>query len=111
MQLGQLETGLLEDCYEDWRALWEIPSYAPIRSVDEAIAFVTPLVADGYLTTLEVAAWGEARTAVPMALDDAVSVVQERANYQPPSGGQVFYLLSITAKGEGTISPDAFPGD
>jgi hypothetical protein len=111
VQLGQLETGFLEDCYEDRRALWEVPLYAPTRSVDEAIAFVTPLVADGYLTTLEVAAWDEARTAVPMAFDDAVYVVRERANYQPSPGGQVFYLLSITAKGEGTISRDAFPGD
>ncbi|WP_340317347.1 DUF7832 domain-containing protein [Rhizorhabdus argentea] len=24
MQLGDAETGLLEDCHEDWRALWEV---------------------------------------------------------------------------------------
>ncbi len=110
MQLGDAETGLLEDCHEDWRALWEIPSVSPTRSVDDSIAFLGPLVAEGYLTTLKVTDWGQARTAPPMALDDALAAVNDRANYSPPAQvGQTFYLLSITASGEATIPPGAFP--
>jgi hypothetical protein len=111
VQLGQLETGFLEDCYEDRRALWEVPLYAPTRSVDEAIAFVTPLVADGYLTTLEVRRGTRHGRQCRWHSMTLFYVVRERANYQPSSGGQVFYLLSITAKGEGPISRDAVPGD
>lgn len=109
MQLADLETGLLEDCYEDWRALWEIPSYAPIRNVRETIAFLVPLVAEGYLTTIQVTDWDQARTASPMALDDALAVVNDEANYAPRTNdGVAFYLLSITAKGESAIPPGAF---
>jgi len=100
----------LEDCYEDWRALWEIPSVPPRRSIDDSIAFLTPLVAGGYLTTLEVTDWEQARAAVPMALDDALAAVKDRTNYSPPAkAGDTFYLLAITTIGEAAIPPGAFP--
>ncbi|KRB80614.1 hypothetical protein ASE00_16335 [Sphingomonas sp. Root710] len=109
MQLGYAETGLLEDCYEDWRALWEIPSVRPVRSIDDSIAFVTPLVMGGYLTTLKVTAWEQAKGAVLMPLDEALAVVKDRANYSPPAKtDETFYLLAITAIGEAAIPPAAF---
>ncbi len=46
MRLGHAETSLLEDCYEDWRGLWEIPWRQPPETVAEAIALLVPLVAE-----------------------------------------------------------------
>lgn len=110
MRLGDTETGLLGDCCEDWRALFEIPWGPPPRTAEESIALLIPLVEQGYLTTLEVTDWCETRTAEPMTLDDAIAVVTQSVNYQPPTEfGSSFYLLSITKKGENAISPDAFP--
>jgi hypothetical protein len=110
MELGDAETGLLEDCHEDWRALWEIPAGPPNRSVDESVAFLVPLIGGGYLTTLAVTAWEQARAATPMNQDDALAVVNRNENYAPPeTEGKTFYLLSITPKGEAVIPPGAFP--
>jgi hypothetical protein len=109
VQLGDAETGLLEDCHEDWRALWEIVSIAPTRSVDESIAFLSPLVAGGYLTTLAVTTWEQAAAATPMAIEDALAAIIDPANYVPHKENATFYLLSITARGEAAIPPGAFP--
>ena len=112
MELGYAETSLLEDCHEDWRALWEIPAGPPKRSAVESVAFLVPLIAGGYLTTLAVTAWEQARDAVPMDRDDALSVVMRSENYVPPANeGQTFYLLSITLEGEAAVPPGAFPHD
>lgn len=111
MQLSDSETGLLEDCHEDWRGLWEVVWGLPQGGVDEAIALLLPLVTGGYLTTLKVTRWEEARMAPPMFLSEAVSIVKARANYEPPaSEDSPFYILSITAKGEAAIPPGAFLG-
>ncbi|MBB4100472.1 DUF6650 family protein [Sphingomonas kyeonggiensis] len=105
MELGAAETGLLEDCHEDWRALWEIPAG---RNVDESVAFLVPLVAGGYLTTLAVTAWEEAVAAPPMNRDEALAVVKRGENYaRPANEGEIFYLLSITPEAEAAISPGA----
>ncbi len=110
MRMGPAETSLLEDCYEDWRGLWEIPWRQPPETVAEAIALLVPLVAGGYLTTLEITAWKHARTAEAMPLEDALAVVKDETNYAPPTErGGSFYILSITAKGEEAIPPGAFP--
>ena len=112
MELGDAETGFLEDCHEDWRALWEIPAGQPNRSTAESVAFLVPLITGGYLTTLAVTAWEQARDAVPMNRDHALSVVTLSENYVPPANaGETFYLLSITPKGEAAIPPGAFPHD
>lgn len=112
MELGDAETGFLEDCHEDWRALWELPAGPPNKSVEESVAFLVPLIAAGYLTTLAVTAWDQARAAKPMSQDDALAVVKRSENYTPPTNeGETFYLLSITPKGEATIPPGAFPGE
>lgn len=112
MELGDNETGLLEDCHEDWRALWEIPAGPPARSIDESVSFLVPLIEGGYLTTLAVTAWEQARAAAPMNRDDALTVVQLSENYSPPvNEGETFYLLSITPEGEAAIPPGAFPND
>ena len=112
MELGDNETGLLEDCYEDWRALWEIPAGPPARSIEESVGFLVPLIEGCYLTTLEVAAWEQARAATPMNRDDALTVVKKSENYIPPANeGATFYLLSITPQGEAAIPSGAFPND
>lgn len=112
MELGDAETGLLEDCHEDWRALWEIPAGPPNRSVAESVGFLAPLIAGGYLTTLAVTAWEQARAATPMNRDDALAVINRSENYAPPANaGETFYLLSITPEGEAAIPPGAFPND
>lgn len=112
MELGDAETALLEDCHEDWRALWEIPAGRPNRSVTESIDFLAPLIAGGYLTTLALTAWEQARAATPMNRDDALAVIKRRENYAPPiNAGETFYLLSITPEGEAAIPPGAFPND
>ena len=112
LELGDNETGLLEDCHEDWRALWEIPSGPRTRSIDESIGFLVPLIEGGYLTTLEVTAWEQARAAAPMNRDVALTVVRRSENYTPPAKeGETFYLLSITPEGEAAIPPGAFPND
>jgi hypothetical protein len=112
LKLGDVETGLLEDCHEDWRALWEIPSGPPNRSIDESIAFLVPLIMGGYLTTLAVTAWEQAREAAPMSRDDALIIVKRSENYAPPAKeGGMFYLLSITPEGEAAIPLGAFPND
>jgi hypothetical protein len=103
---------LLEDCQEDWRALWEIPDGPPVRNIPESVAFLVPLVAGGYLTTLAVTAWEHARAATPMNRDDALTIVQRSENYAPPGNeGETFYLLSITPEGEAAIPQDPFPND
>lgn len=110
MQLGDTETGLLEDCFEDWRGLWEVVWADPDKSVQNATALVTSLVAGGYLTTLGVSDWDQARDAEPMATAAALAVVQKQVNYLPPQqGGEIFYLLSITPKGQAAIPQGAFP--
>jgi hypothetical protein len=110
VQLSDLEIRLLEDCHEDWRGLWEVVWGLPQGGVDEAIALLLPLVAGGYLTTLKVTGWEEARMTPPMLLDEAVSIAKDRANYEPPaSEDSPFFILSITAKGEAAISPGDFP--
>jgi hypothetical protein len=112
LELGDAETGLLEDCHEDWRALWEIAAGPPNRSIAECVAFLLPLIAGGYLTTLAVTAWEQARDAAPMDRDDALAVVERSENYTPPAiEGEIFYLLSITLDGEAAIPPGAFPND
>ncbi|WP_140419391.1 hypothetical protein [Sphingobium sp. Z007] len=112
MQLGDTETGLLEDCFEDWRGLWEVVWADPDKNLQSAVALVTSLVAGGYLTTLGVTDWDQARTAEPMAAAAALAVVQMQANYLPPQqAGAIFYLLSITPKGEAAIPPGAFPDE
>jgi hypothetical protein len=112
LELGDNETGLLEDCGEDWRALWEIPAGPPVRSIDDSVAFLVPLIEGGYLTTLAVTAWDQARAAAPMNRDDALIVVQRGENYSPPANeGETFYLLSITPEGEAAIPPGAFPNN
>jgi hypothetical protein len=104
VQLSDAETGLLEDCYEDWRGLWEVVWDTPNRSVQEAISFLTPLVERGYLTTLKVNAWDQARAATPMALQEALAIVSDEASYaEPEAGGSAFYLLAITKDGEAAI--------
>jgi hypothetical protein len=104
VQLRDAETGLLEDCYEDWRGLWEVVWDTPNRSVEEAISFLTPLVEHGYLTTLKVNAWDQARAARPMALQDALAVITSEASYAAPEKeGSAFYLLAITKGGEAAI--------
>lgn len=110
MQLGDIETGLLEDCYEDWRGLWEVVWTDPQKGVQNAISLVTSLVAGGYLTTLGVSDWDQARAAEPMTTAAALKVVQSEENYLPPQQPDaIFYLLSITPKGEAAIPPGAFP--
>ena len=112
MELGDAETSLLEDCHDDWQALWEIPAGPPHRSVDESVAFLVPLIDAGYLTTLAVTAWEQARTATPMTRDHALIVVNRNENYAlPATEGETFYLLSITAEGEAVILPNAFSND
>lgn len=112
LKLGDAETGLLEDCHEDWRALWEIPAGPPNKSIDECVAFLAPLIMGGYLTTLAVTGWEQARAAIPMSRDDALAVVKRSENYAPPTNeGETFYLLSITLEGEAAIPPGAFPND
>jgi hypothetical protein len=112
LELGDAETGLLEDCHEDWRALWEIPAGPPTRSIAESVAFLVPLIKGGYLTTLAVTAWEQARAALPMSWEDALTVVKGTENYAPPvNEGENFYLLSITPEGEAAIPPSAFPND
>ena len=112
LELGDAEAGLLEDCHEDWRALWEIPTGPPSRSTAESIAFLAPLIAGGYLTTLAVTAWEQAMEAVPMNRDDALSVVTRSEHYVPPANeGETFYLLAITPEGEAAIPLGAFPHD
>ncbi|MBC9034373.1 hypothetical protein IAG41_18450 [Sphingomonas sp. JC676] len=112
MELGDAETGLLEDCHEDWRALWEIPAGPPTKSVAESVAFLLPLIQGGYLTTLAVTAWEQARAAAPMNRDDALTAVRRSESYAPPvADGETFYLLSITPKGEAAIPQGAFPND
>lgn len=111
MSLGPDETGLLEDCYEDWRGLWELTWGNPGRTADQCIAFLKPLVKAGYLTTLRLSDWGQAKDADPMSTSDALAVVSDPSNYAPPEGaGATFYVLSITKKGEAAIPPGAFPG-
>lgn len=112
MELGSAETGLLEDCHEDWRALWEIPAGLPNRSIEESIALLLPLIEGGYLTTLKVTAWEQARAAAPMNMGDALAAVGRSKNYAPPANqGETFYLLSIAPHGEAAIPPGAFPTD
>lgn len=112
MELGENETGLLEDCHEDWRALWEIPGGPPTRSIDESVGFLAPLIEGGYLTTLAVTAWEQARVAVPMDRDNALTVIKRGENYIPPENeGEAFYLLSLTPEGEAAIPPGAYPND
>jgi hypothetical protein len=108
--LGSNETGLLEDCSEDWRGLWEILWAVPEESMERRIAFLSPLVEGGYLTTLRLTDWNQARSAVPMPISEAFTVVGDPASYVPPAHpGSPFYVLSITPKGEGAINPAAFP--
>lgn len=110
MRLGHAETILLEDCDEDWRGLWEIPWRRPPETVAEAIALLAPLVAGGYLTTLEVTAWEHAHTAEAMPLDDALAIVKDERNYAPPAEGSgAFHILSITEKGKEAIPQGTFP--
>lgn len=110
MTLGDAETGLLEDCHEDWRALWEIHAGPEGRGVADSIAFLMPLIISGHLTTLAVTAWEQAKDAVPMSREDALRAVGKSENYAPPANdGEAFYLLSITPKGEEAIPPGAFP--
>jgi hypothetical protein len=112
LELGDAETGLLEDCHEDWRALWEIPAGPQNRSIAECVAFLSPLVAGSYLTTLAVTAREKARDAAPMDRDDALVVVERSEHYIPPAiEGEIFYLLSITPEGEAAIPSGAFPAD
>ena len=112
MELGDNETGLLEDCHEDWRALWEILAGPPARSIDESDSFLIPLIEGGDLTTLAVTAWEQARVAAPMNRDEALTVVRLSENYSPPvNEGETFYLLSITPEGEAAIPPGAFPNN
>lgn len=112
LELEDNETGLLEDCHEDWRALWEIPAGPPSRSIGESVAFLVPLIEGGYLTLLAVTAWEQARAAIPMNEDDTLTVVRRSENYAPPvNEGETFYLLFITPKGEAAIPPGAFPND
>lgn len=111
MSLGPDETGLLEDCYEDWRGLWELTWGEPGRTADHCIGFLRPLVEAGYLTTLRLTDWSQARTAEPMSTTDALVTVSDPSNYAPPEGaGATFYVLSLTTKGEAAIAPGAFPG-
>lgn len=109
MQLGDAETGLLEDCYEDWRGLWELTWGDDGRTPDECVAFLRPLVEAGYLTTLRLKDWNEAVSAEPMPASDALNVVNDLKSYVPPEGGDTFYVLSITKKGEEAIPFGTFP--
>jgi hypothetical protein len=112
LELGDDRTGLLEDCHEDWRALWEIPVGPPNRNIDESVGFLVPLIEGGYLTTLAVTGRKQAKAAISMSRNDALIVVNRNENYAPPiSEGETFYLLSITAEGEAAIPPGAFPND
>lgn len=90
--------------------MWEIPAGPPTRSIDESVGFLVPLIEGGYLTTLAVTAWEQARAAAPMNRRDALTVVKRSENYVPPvNEGETFYLLSITPEGEAAIPPGAFP--
>ena len=112
MELGYNETGLLEDCHEDWRALWEVPAGPPNRSIDESVDFLVPLIEGGYLTTLAVTSWDQARAAAPMSRNDALTAVKRRESYAPPvNEGDTFYLLSLTPEGEAALPLDAFSND
>jgi hypothetical protein len=77
VQLDVTETGLLEDCFEDWRGLWEVVWADPDKSVQNAVALVTSLVKGGYLTTLGVSDWDQARAAEPMTTAAALAVVEK----------------------------------
>jgi hypothetical protein len=108
--LSDDETGLLEDCYEDWRGLWELTWGDPGKPVEQCIAFLKPLVAGGYLTILHLADWNAAPTAEPMSTTEALAIISDPMNYAPPDeAGAMFYALSITKKGEAAIPPGAFP--
>jgi hypothetical protein len=110
VQLKDSDTGLLEDCYEDWRALWEVPSIPPKRSIADSVKFILPLIAERYLAILKVTTWDQAPTATPISFEDALTVARVERNYLPSENiGDDFYLLSITAKGKAAIPPGAFP--
>lgn len=88
MALGDAEAGLLEDCFEDWRALWEIPAGPPTSSIAESVAFLMPLIEDGYLTTLAVTAWEQARARLRTLLQ-ACTICSSEGERDEESVGRV----------------------
>jgi aryl-alcohol dehydrogenase-like predicted oxidoreductase len=103
--LAPLELELLEDCFDDWRGLWEVTWMKPERPIAERAELVLGLIRRGLVDILDVSSWDEARTAAarPIPMDAALSLARDTDKYLAPSEHDRIYLLAITPEGEAQV--------